>query len=71
MLPDRETALVFDQSDGHAADAQAAVDAFTTALSTASAWALSFTGHAEMRMEQRGVTEARLLVVVTAYEVSE
>lgn len=76
-------------------------------------WALSFTGHAEMRMEQRGVTEvelrgmleratglrpnvvegrfmidvrrqtrpwivivepdaeARLLVVVTAYEVSE
>jgi hypothetical protein len=29
---------------------------------------LSFTGHAELRMEQRGVV-ARLLVVVTPYEV--
>ena len=58
-------------------------------------WDLSFTSHAELRMEQRGVTEvevraipvrhqqrpwmvivepdadARLLVVVTVYEVSE
>ena len=50
-------------------------------------WELSFTAHAELRMEQRGVTDAhrqrpwivivepdvdaKLLVVVTPYEVSQ
>ena len=46
-------------------------------------WDLSFTSHAELRMEQRGVTEVevramlekatgfKLLVVVTVYGVSE
>jgi hypothetical protein len=36
-------------------------------------WQLTFTSHTELRMEQRGVTDrdVNLLVVVTAYEVSE